>query len=76
MELEPPSIRKNYTYNLIYQVMTLLTPFITTPYISRVLGPGRHGSTELYELSGAVFCHPGGAGDSLLWTEGDRPAQG
>ena len=24
-----PSIRKNYTYNLIYQVMTLLTPFIT-----------------------------------------------
>lgn len=33
-----PSIRKNYTYNLIYQVMTLLTPFITTPYISRVLG--------------------------------------
>ena len=33
-----PSVRKNYIYNLIYQVMTLLTPFITTPYISRVLG--------------------------------------
>lgn len=43
MELEPPSIRKNYTYNLIYQVMTLLTPFITTPYISRVLGPDGTG---------------------------------
>lgn len=36
---ETPSIRKNYTYNLIYQVMTLLTPFLTTPYIARVLGP-------------------------------------
>ena len=34
-----PSIRRNYTYNLIYQIMTLLTPFLTTPYISRVLGP-------------------------------------
>ena len=33
-----PSVRKNYIYNLIYQVMTLITPFITTPYISRVLG--------------------------------------
>ncbi len=33
-----PSVRKNYIYNLIYQVMTLLTPFITTPYISRILG--------------------------------------
>ena len=38
-----PSIRRNYTYNLIYQVMTLLTPFITTPYISRVLGPDGTG---------------------------------
>ena len=34
-----PSVRKNYIYNLIYQVLTLLTPFITTPYISRILGP-------------------------------------
>lgn len=38
-----PSIRKNYTYNLIYQIMTLLTPFITTPYLSRVLGPDGTG---------------------------------
>ncbi len=38
-----PSIRRNYIYNLLYQVMTLLTPFITTPYISRVLGPDGTG---------------------------------
>ena len=36
--VETPSIRENYTYNLIYQVLTLLTPFVTTPYIARVLG--------------------------------------
>lgn len=33
-----PSIRQNYTYNLMYQILTLLTPFVTTPYIARVLG--------------------------------------
>ena len=33
------SIRKNYFYNLAYQILTLITPFITTPYVSRVLSP-------------------------------------
>ena len=32
------SLSKNYLYNLSYQLLTLLTPFITTPYIARVLG--------------------------------------
>lgn len=32
------SIKRNYIYNLTYQMLILLTPFITTPYISRVLG--------------------------------------
>ena len=32
------SITKNYTYNLIYQILVLILPLITTPYISRVLG--------------------------------------
>lgn len=29
---------KNYIYNLSYQVLVLLVPLITTPYVSRVLG--------------------------------------
>ena len=33
------SIRKNYIYNLAYQILTLLTPFITTPYVTRILTP-------------------------------------
>lgn len=31
------SIKKNYFYNLLYQILILITPVITTPYISRVL---------------------------------------
>lgn len=32
------SITRNYIYNLSYQILTLITPFITIPYLSRVLG--------------------------------------
>lgn len=32
------SIAKNYIYNLVYQVLILVLPLITTPYLSRVLG--------------------------------------
>ena len=32
------SITKNYIYNLIYQILILILPLVTTPYISRVLG--------------------------------------
>lgn len=31
------SLKKNYTLNVIYQILTIIMPFITTPYISRVL---------------------------------------
>lgn len=30
---------KNYLYNVVYQVLLLLVPLITVPYIARVLGP-------------------------------------
>ncbi len=36
-------VTKNYMYNLIYQILTILLPIITTPYLSRVLGPERIG---------------------------------
>ena len=35
---EKKSIKKNYIYNLIYQVLILILPLVTTPYLSRVLG--------------------------------------
>lgn len=38
------SLKKNYIYYLLYQLLILLTPFITTPYVSRILGPDGIGS--------------------------------
>lgn len=37
------SIKKNYIYNLMYQILIILLPIITTPYLSRVLGAERIG---------------------------------
>lgn len=31
-------VKKNYIYNLAYQILAMLAPLITTPYISRILG--------------------------------------
>lgn len=33
------TIKRNYLYNLSYQIFCLLIPFVTTPYVSRVLQP-------------------------------------
>ena len=41
-------IRKNYFFNLAYQIFSLITPLITAPYVSRVLGSsgvGQYGFT-------------------------------
>ena len=32
------SITKNYIYNVLYQILAIIVPLITTPYLSRVLG--------------------------------------
>ena len=32
------SIKRNYIYNTLYQILTLIIPLVTAPYISRVLG--------------------------------------
>lgn len=37
------SISKSYMYNLAFQVLSVFLPFITTPYLSRVLGAGNLG---------------------------------
>lgn len=37
------SIQQNYLYNVIYQVVSLITVFLTTPYITRVLGANKIG---------------------------------
>ena len=31
-------VNKNFMYNMVYQILLYIIPFIVTPYISRVLG--------------------------------------
>ena len=31
-------IKKNFIYNIVYQILVLIIPIITTPYLSRILG--------------------------------------
>ena len=33
------SVKKNYIYNVIYQMLIIIIPIVVTPYISRVLDP-------------------------------------
>ena len=37
------SVKKNYIYNLIYQIISFLTPLITAPYLARTLGASAIG---------------------------------
>ncbi len=48
------SIKSNYIYNLLYQMLILILPLITTPYISRILGAENIGIYS-YTLSISAF---------------------
>lgn len=36
--LKQTNLKKNFLYNLIYQVLIIIVPFLITPYVSRVIG--------------------------------------
>lgn len=38
------SIKKNFIYNSLYQVLIMFIPLFTTPYLSRILGPSGIGT--------------------------------
>lgn len=37
------NVKINFIYNIIYQILTIIIPLITAPYIARVLGPTGSG---------------------------------
>jgi len=59
------SITKNYIYNLIYQVLVLLLPLATTPYVSRVLGAENIGVYSYTTSLSAYFILFGSLGIAL-----------
>lgn len=38
------SIKKNFTYQMLYEILILILPFVTSPYVSRVIGADGLGS--------------------------------
>ena len=63
------SIKKNYLYNLSYQILVMLLPFITTPYVSRILGVTNIGIYS-YTLSISTFFYSFWLTRSgFIWTE-------
>ena len=48
------SITKNYLYNLVYQILLIILPIITTPYLARTIGP--HG-TGIYSYTISIVTY-------------------
>ena len=48
------SIKKNYIYSVIYQLLTIITPLITAPHVSRKLGADGIG---IYSFTASVVAY-------------------
>lgn len=45
------SLKKNFAYNIVYQILVIILPLVTTPYVSRTLGAANVG---IYSYTYAV----------------------
>lgn len=52
--MKPKSIKMNYIYNTGYQILNLIVPLLTTPYISRVLGVDAIG---IYSFTASIVSY-------------------
>lgn len=49
------SIKRNYIYNTTYQILVILAPIVTAPYISRILGADGVGVYSFYSSVVSYF---------------------
>lgn len=56
---------KNYLYNAGYQILLMLAPLLTTPYVSRVLGAHANGINTYTNGWVTFFCLFGQLGINL-----------
>ena len=53
--MQRKSVKLNYLYNASYQVLLLIAPLLTAPYLSRVLEPDGVGTASYVESIAAYF---------------------
>ncbi len=41
--MKQTSVKKNFIYNILYQILVIIVPFVTSPYLTRVIGAGGLG---------------------------------
>lgn len=49
------SVKKNLTYNIIYQILKIIIPLIVAPYVSRVLGTSGIGTYSYFYSVSSYF---------------------
>lgn len=54
MSTTTPSVKKNFALSTAYQILILIVPFVTTPYVSRVLGADGIG---IYSFTSSVVSY-------------------
>ena len=62
--MKNPSIKKNIIISTLYQILSIITPLITAPYVSRVIGPngiGAYSYTSSIQLYFSLFAALGTA---------------
>lgn len=58
-------VGRNYLYNLSYQILIMILPLITTPYISRILGATNLGTYSFTQSISSYFILFGSIGVAL-----------
>ena len=56
--MEKTSIKKNVLFSSIYQILIIIIPFITAPYLSRILGAhgiGTYSFTSSIQMYFSLF---------------------
>ena len=47
--------KANYIYSVVYQLLTVLTPLLTAPYLARVIGAEGAGIYSYFNNIGALY---------------------
>ena len=59
------SVKVNYIYNLIYKLLMIILPFVTIPYVSRVLNPDGVGAFNYTNSVALIFTMVASLGTTL-----------